>query len=141
MNERWNFVAIFYCQNTPGSDENTRQSIEQRYGKYIRLYPMPCSGRVEPVHLMRALESFADNAYLIACPEGTCRYFEGNQRAKKRIKRTRWFLESIGLEPERVAIIVREKEDKKNFEQLVDDIMKEAQKLGPSPVFKYQARS
>ena len=70
-------LALFYCQNVPGSGETERQDLELRYGKSLRLFPIPCSGRLEPLHLLRALEDFADAAYVVTCPEGLCRYFEG----------------------------------------------------------------
>jgi len=30
-------LALFYCQNTPGSGEEERQALEEAYGKSIRL--------------------------------------------------------------------------------------------------------
>ncbi|MCU0596455.1 MAG: hydrogenase iron-sulfur subunit, partial [Desulfobacterota bacterium] len=70
-------LALFYCQNTPESGEAVRQTLEKKYASSLRLFPIPCSGRLDPLHLMKALEEFADAAYVIACPEGACRYFEG----------------------------------------------------------------
>jgi len=32
---------------------------------------------------LKALEKFADAAFIITCPEGACRYFEGNHRANR----------------------------------------------------------
>ncbi len=127
-------LALFYCQNTPESDESERQSLEERYGKSLRLFPIPCSGRLEPVHLLRALEEFADAAYLITCPEGACRYFEGNRRARKRVERTRWIIAGIGLEEERVGIIIRSKDEGRSLGQLVEDILRATSHLGLSPV-------
>ena len=100
-------LALFYCQNTPDSSEKERQALEAKYGASLRLFPIPCSGRLDPLHLLRALEEFADTAYLITCPEGACRYFEGNRRAKKRVERTQQIIGGIGLEKERVGLIVR----------------------------------
>ncbi len=70
-------LTLFYCQNVPGSSEQERQAPEREYGDCIRLFPITCSGRLEPVHLLRALEEFADVAYVITCPQWACRYFEG----------------------------------------------------------------
>jgi coenzyme F420-reducing hydrogenase delta subunit len=88
------------------------------------------------VHLMRALEEFADAAYLITCPEGTCRYFEGNTRAKKRVERTRTLIESIGLEGERVGIFMESNENPKPLAVLVEELKTAAFKLKPSPALK-----
>ena len=129
-------LAIFYCQNVPGSSEQARQALQEKYGRCIRLFPIPCSGRLEPVHLLRALEEFADIAYVITCPEGACRYFEGNRRAKKRVERTKAVLAGIGLETERVGIFVGLKETPKTLEELVEEVFEGASQLGPSPVLQ-----
>jgi coenzyme F420-reducing hydrogenase delta subunit len=132
-------LALFYCQNTPNSSEKERQSLEEKYGKSLRLFPIPCSGRLDPLHLLRALEEFADVAYLITCPEGACRYFEGNRRAKKRVERTRWIIRNIGLEEERVGLIVGSKDDRRPLSKLAEEIVDLTSKLGPSPVHKKAA--
>jgi F420-non-reducing hydrogenase iron-sulfur subunit len=133
-------LAVFYCQNTPGSAEKERQALEKEYGTSLRLFPLPCSGRMEPLHLLKALEEFADAAYLFTCPEGTCRYFEGNARAAKRVGRTREILSAIGLEAERVGIVIRTKDDPKPLAGLVAETMTEVRKLGPSPVLEGRRR-
>ena len=129
-------VALFYCRNVPGSSEEERQALEKEYGARLRLFPLPCSGRLEAVHLLRALEEFADTAYLITCPEGACRYFEGNRRAIKRVERTKALIGSIGLEPERIGIIVGSKEKTKTLSEHLKGLMNTASSLGCSPVFK-----
>jgi hypothetical protein len=68
INEKRRRLALFYCQNVPESREADRQALEEASGEAMALFPMPCSGRVEPVHLLRALEEFADAAYVITCP-------------------------------------------------------------------------
>ena len=127
-------IAVFYCKNVPGSGEKERQELESKYAGKIRLFPLPCSGRLEPVHLLRALEEFADAAYLITCPEGACRYFEGNRRAQKRVEVTKSIIASIGLESDRAGIIVGSKEAPKPLEKLVKEIVGTSSSLGLSPV-------
>lgn len=133
-------IAFFYCQNTPGSTEVDRQVVEKKYGNNIRLFPMPCGGRFEPVHVMRALESFADAAYVITCPVGTCRYFEGNLRAQKRMMRTKELIESIGLERDRVDIYVRSGKSGEKLANIVEELLDRASSLPGSPVFKKTER-
>jgi len=127
-------LALFYCQNISESSEEDRQDLENKFGERIRLFPIPCSGRLEPVHMLKALEEFADAAYLITCPEGSCRYFEGNLRAKKRVERTRAIISSIGLERERVGIIVESRDNPKSLAKLAEEILEHVSHLAPSPV-------
>jgi coenzyme F420-reducing hydrogenase delta subunit len=129
-------LALFYCQNVPESDEANRRLLEKEYGKHIRLFPLPCSGRMEPFHLLRALEEFADAAYLITCPEGACRYFEGNKRAQKRVKRTQEIISDIGLEKERVGILIESADNPRTLAELAGEILKKISGIDPSPVLK-----
>jgi F420-non-reducing hydrogenase iron-sulfur subunit len=129
-----NTLALFYCQNVPESSDEDRKALEKKYGPSIRLFPIPCSGRLEPVHLLRALEEFADAAFVITCPEGACRYFEGNHRAEKRVRRVRSIITEIGLEPERVGILIGSKDNPKSLAELAGEIFEDISKLKPSPV-------
>jgi F420-non-reducing hydrogenase iron-sulfur subunit len=130
-------IAIFYCQNVPGSQDAERQSLEQKYGKSIRLFPMPCSGRIDIIHLLRALEEFADEVFVITCPIGACRYLEGNKRVIKRVERAKGIIESIGLEKERIKLITPSIDNNlKTLTAHSETIMEEAMTLTPSPVHK-----
>ncbi len=133
---RGRFLALFYCRNVPESAEEVRQAIEKATKGQIRLFPLPCSGRLEPVHLLRALEEVADAAYLITCPEGTCRYFEGNRRAKRRVERTREILSGIGLEPERVGIVIGSKEAPRTLTEIALEIYDHVRQMTPSPALR-----
>jgi F420-non-reducing hydrogenase iron-sulfur subunit len=104
-------LALFYCQN------------------------IPCSGRLDPIHLLRALEEFADAAYVITCPEGACRYFEGNVRAQKRLDRTKDTIAQIGLEQERLGMVMNTKENPRGLGTIADEILDRISGLAPSPVF------
>jgi coenzyme F420-reducing hydrogenase delta subunit len=127
-------LALFYCQNIPECTESHRQALEEKHGRRLRLFPIPCSGRLEPVHLLRALETFADAAYVVTCPEGACRYFEGNRRARKRVERTRQIISAIGLEAERVGIEIGSRESPQTLAQWAEALLERASSVGPSPV-------
>ena len=125
-------LALFYCRNVPGAGNEERRDLELKYGSRVRFFPIPCSGRLESLHLLRALESFADAAYVITCPEGMCRYFEGNRRAQKRVERAKVIIKSIGLEEERVGIVVHSKEQTKPLATVTEEILERISALGVS---------
>jgi F420-non-reducing hydrogenase iron-sulfur subunit len=141
MNELQNrTLALFFCQNVPRCGLEERKSLEKSYGKGLRLFPLPCSGRLDPIHLLRALEEFADGAFVITCPEGACRHFEGNRRAVKRVERTRAVIQSIGLEGDRVGILVQSKENPMTLAQWVEVLSPRIAAMPPSPVH-HQSRT
>ena len=133
-NEQKRNLAVFYCRNVPESNENARRVLEKKYGSSVKFFPVVCSGRMDMIHLLKALEDFADAAYIVTCPEGACRYFEGNLRAKKRVAKAKSIIESIGLEGERIDIIVGSIKNNKTLGEQVSEIVKLTADLSTSPV-------
>lgn len=96
-NQTEKHVAVFFCrQLDPDHDANER-SIEKELGSGIRFFPMPCSGRVDAVHLFRALETGARKVYVVTCPKEGCRYGQGNVRARKRLDYAKGLVREMGL--------------------------------------------
>jgi F420-non-reducing hydrogenase iron-sulfur subunit len=127
-------LTIFFCQQLDPDQDVNRRALEKELGERIRFFPMPCSGRIDPLHLMRALESGADKVYLVTCPEGTCRYREGNLRAQKRIVFTQELIEEIGLESERLELIITSAGNPANIDKMVRELLDREASVGPSPV-------
>ncbi len=98
-------ITIFFCQQIDADQDGNRRVLEKELGSQIRFFPLPCSGRLDPLHLMRALESGADKVYVVTCPEGACRFREGNFRARKRLAYAQGLIQEIGLDPERLELI------------------------------------
>jgi coenzyme F420-reducing hydrogenase delta subunit len=127
-------LTIFFCQQLDPDQDVNRRSLEKEIGGRIRFFPLPCSGRIDPLHLMRALESGADKVYLVTCPEGACRYREGNLRAQKRIVFTQELIEEIGLERERLELIITLAGNSANIDKIARELLDREASVGPSPV-------
>ena len=70
----------------------------------IRMIKLPCTGKLEVIHLLRAIEDGADGVYAAGCLEGECHYLKGNLWARKRVDHVKNLLAEVGLEPERVEM-------------------------------------
>jgi coenzyme F420-reducing hydrogenase delta subunit len=127
-------ITIFFCQQIDPNQDVNRRALERELDKQIRFFPLPCSGRIDPLHLMRALESGADKVYLVTCPEGACRYREGNIRAKKRIAYTQGLIEEIGLERERLELVMTSAGNRVTVDKLAQEFLAREALVGPSPV-------
>ena len=127
-------ITIFFCQQLDANQDINRRSLEKELGPRIRFFPLPCSGRIEPLHLLSALESGADMVYLVTCPEGTCRYQEGNIRARKRLMYAQKLIEEIGLERERIELVVTTDKDLLTIDELTRGLILREATVNPSPV-------
>ena len=127
-------ISIFFCQQIDPNQDVNRRALERELGNRIRFFPLPCSGRIDSLHLMRALESGADKVYVVTCPEGACHYREGNMRARKRVAYTQGLIEEIGLEGERLELIMAPAGLPVNIDELARDLLSSEATTGPSPV-------
>jgi F420-non-reducing hydrogenase iron-sulfur subunit len=125
-------VSIFFCQQLDPDQDANRRVIEKELGSKIKFFPLPCSGRIEPLHFLRAFESGADLVYLITCPARACRYQQGNVRAGKRIAFAQKLIEEIGLDPERLILKITDPPLPKRIDLLTRELLAEAPVKGHS---------
>lgn len=62
-------------------------SMRLQYPPEIRVLLVPCTGRVDLGHLLKAFELGFDAVFVSGCHEGDCHYLAGNIRAKKRVNK------------------------------------------------------
>ena len=126
--------AIFFCQRLDPDQDVNRRALEKELGSRIRFFPLPCSGRIEALHLMRALEAGADKVFLVTCPIGACRYQEGNLRARKRLEFAQKLLEEIGLEPERFELVNAASLGPTSIDAIARELISREQRFTASPL-------
>jgi coenzyme F420-reducing hydrogenase delta subunit len=65
---------------------------------------VPCTGRLQPEHILKAFESGSDLVCAIACQEDNCHYLEGSKRCARRVDYLRSILQEVGLSGERLML-------------------------------------
>jgi len=106
------------------------------YPSTIRIIRVPCTGKVDLLHIMRAFEKGADGVYVVGCLEGDCRYNSGNLRAKKRVQKAKEILEKIGIGGERVEMFNLSSSEGPKFAEIARMMTERIRKLGPNPIKK-----
>jgi F420-non-reducing hydrogenase iron-sulfur subunit len=104
------------------------------YPDSIRIIQVPCSGRVDVIHLMEAFQKGADGVYVVGCLEGECHYYTGNLRAKKRVQYAKKLLDEIGVGGERLEMYNIAASDGPRFAHVAREMDAKIRGLGPSPI-------
>ena len=107
------------------------------YPANIKIIRVPCTGKVDVMHLLRAIQKGADGVYAVGCLEGTCHYNEGNLRARERVDHVRMLLEEIGLEAERVRMYNLSSGEGPTFASYAKEMTDNVRELGPNPLKKW----
>jgi F420-non-reducing hydrogenase iron-sulfur subunit len=110
------------------------------YPSNIKTIQVPCTGRVDVIHLLKAIEDGADGVYVVGCLEGECHFISGNLKAKKKVLHVKNMLTEIGVEPERVEMFNLSAGDGPRFAAIAIEMDKRIRELGPSPVKKISER-
>ena len=124
-------ITLFHCINA--FDDTDELFLTGKDTCEIQTVKMPCSSMVKDVFLLRAFEAGADGVIVLVCPEGQCRFLEGNIRAKKRVAWVRNLLDEIGLNGQRLSLSNISSGDQITAGQIIDDALKNLAELGPNP--------
>jgi len=111
-----------------------------QYPPEVEIILMPCSGRVDIIHLLKAFEAGFDAVFVAGCLEGECHYLTGNIKAKKRVNKLKKDLAQMGIEPDRLEMFNLSSSEGPRFAAICKEMTDRAYKLGPSPVNR-EARS
>jgi coenzyme F420-reducing hydrogenase delta subunit len=124
-------ITLFHCINAFDDCE----SLPVSTGGAFELKPvkMACSSMVKDVFLLRAFEAGADAVAVFVCPEGQCRYVEGNIRAKKRVNFIRNLLDEIGLGGRRLSLHNVEGGDVEIAGRILQQVLSDINDMGPNP--------
>ena len=104
------------------------------YPANIKIIRVPCTGKVDVLHLLRAFEKGADGVYVVGCLEGDCHYDQGNFRARKRIEQAGRILETIGVGGDRVQMVNLSSSDGPLFARTAEKMVDRILKAGPNPI-------
>jgi F420-non-reducing hydrogenase iron-sulfur subunit len=98
------YVTVFICANcarggkTPELANRSRPELPDfGWPLPVEEVLVPCTGRVQPEHLLKAFESGARLVCAVACREDNCHHLEGSMRCSRRVDFVRGILDEVGL--------------------------------------------
>ena len=105
-----------------------------QYPPNIKIILVPCTGKIDVLHILHSLEKGADGVYAVGCMEGDCHYNSGNLRARKRVEQAQKILDTIGIGGERAQMYNLSSSEGPRFAQFAVEMEERIRKLGPNPI-------
>ncbi len=127
-------IIVFACHYCAYAAADLAGSMRLQYPSNIRMIKLPCTGKLEVIHLLRAIEAGADGVYAAGCLEGECHYLKGNLWARKRVNHVKDLLTEMGIEPERVEMYNMSSAEGAKFAAAATEFTQRIKELGPNPV-------
>jgi len=127
-------VLCFACQWCSYGAADLAGVSRIQYPPNVRILRVPCSGRVDVLHVLKAFQNGADGVIVTGCHIGDCHYIDGNLKAKDRIDVLKKSLKALGIDPERLEIGFASSSEGQRFAEMMTNFVEKIRKLGPNPL-------
>ncbi|MCL5958149.1 MAG: FAD-dependent oxidoreductase [Chloroflexi bacterium] len=125
----------FVCRYHVGSLIQDGTVGQLNYPDGVRAIELPCTGRIAVTHLLKAIELGADGVFVAGCADERCHFVEGTKYSQAAVKQAQGIIKSVGLEPERMQMILLG-DDAKEIEAALAGVVEQVKALRASPVPK-----
>jgi coenzyme F420-reducing hydrogenase delta subunit len=127
-------IVAFCCHYCAYTAADMAGSQRLAYPANVKIIRVPCSSKVDALHLVKAFEKGADGVYVAGCLEGDCHFKNGNMRAARLVENVQKYLDEIGIERERLEMVMMSAGMGYRFAQVATEMTEKIRKLGPSPI-------
>ena len=125
-------IVAYCCNFCAFAAADLAGAMRLQYPPSVRIIRLPCTGKVDAIHLMKAFEDGADGVFVAGCLEGQCHYLEGNLRARKRVAYVKRLLAEVDIEPERIDMFNLSSAMGGRFAEIVKEMTQRIKELGPA---------
>ncbi len=131
-------ILAFLCNWCSYAGADLAGTSRLQYPPNIRIIRVPCSGRVNPQFIVKALRDGADGVWISGCHPGDCHYQTGNYFARRRFYVMKELLEFVGVEPERINFSWVSASEGKKFQEMATEVTERVKRVSDrkSPLYK-----
>jgi len=125
-------IVAFLCNWCSYAGADLAGTGRMQYPANIRIIRLPCSGRVDPLYIIKALAEGADGVMIAGCHPGDCHYLTGNLYARRRFTMLKRLIQTAGIHPDRVQFTWISASEGARFAQVVKEVCEKVKTLGPN---------
>jgi len=129
-------IVAFLCNWCSYAGADLAGVSRMQYPPSIRVIRVPCSGRMNPLYIVKALQNGVDGVLVSGCHPGDCHYLSGNLVARRKFALVKSMLEYAGVEPGRVQFSWVSASEGGRFASLIQKVTEDVRKLGPQQAMK-----
>ena len=129
-------IIGFLCNWCSYAGADLAGTSRMQYPPNLKVIRVMCSGRVNPIFVINALQQGADGVLIGGCHPGDCHYERGNYLARRRMAVLKNLLEYAGIDPRRVRMTWVSAAEGKKFAEVVTEVTEDVRKLGPMQHFR-----
>ena len=129
-------IIAFVCNWCTYTGADLAGTSRMKYQPNIRLIKLPCTGRIDPVMIIKAFERGADGVLVSGCHPGDCHYNAGNFHARRRWIMFHQLMDFIGIDSSRLHFSWVSASEGRKFVDVVNGFTDEVRAKGPFKKYK-----
>lgn len=135
--EKWEPEIVgFLCNWCSYAGADLAGTSRTEYPPHVKIVRVPCSGRVNPLFVLKCLTNGADGVLISGCHIGDCHYSEGNYYARRRFNVLKKFLDYMGIDPRRFQMSWVSASEGQKWAEVVTKLVDEIKQAGPNQLGK-----
>lgn len=124
-------IVAFVCNWCTYTGADLAGTSRMKYQSNVRMIRLPCTGRIDPMFIIKAFESGADGVLVSGCHPGDCHYTAGNFHARRRWILFRELLKFIGIDDSRVFFSWVSASEGKKWVDVINEVTDTVRNKGP----------
>ena len=131
MNNTWTpRIVVFQCQYSLYCEAD-QMWMDTQLPPRIKLIKVPCTGRINPLFVLNAIQGGADGILISGCQPEECHFKEGNLGARRQLDEFRRFLTYLGMEEERLRFAWIDVSERGRIHQELADLEETIRAIDP----------
>ena len=127
-------IIAFLCNWCSYAGADLAGTGRLQYPANIRVIRVPCSGRINPIYIIKSLMEGADAVLVSGCHPGDCHYLTGNLYARRRFSMLKKLLTTAGFDANRVHFTWVSASEGGRFAQVIREVTDLARECGPNHI-------
>jgi len=129
-------VVAFVCNWCTYTGADLAGTSRMKQQPNARLIRVPCTGRIDPLFIIKAFEGGADAVLVSGCHPGDCHYNSGNYHARRRWMFFKELMEFVGIDSKRLYFSWVSASEGKKWVDVVNGVIDSVKAEGPFLQYK-----
>lgn len=125
-------IVAFLCNWCSYAGADLAGTSRMEYPPNVRIIRVPCSGRMNPLFVIKCLMQGVDGVLISGCHINDCHYSEGNFYARRRFAVFKKLLEYLGIDPRRFQMSWVSASEGDKWTKVVRGLVEEMKSAGPN---------
>ncbi len=129
-------IVAFLCNWCTYAGADLAGTTRMEYRPNVRIIKLPCTGRIDPLFIIKAFEKGADGVLVSGCHPGDCHYTTGNYHARRRWIAFKNLLDFVGIDERRLQFAWVSASESIKWVNLINSTTDTLKQLGPFVEYK-----